>query len=129
VFGTIAHRAKAFFAKNNATLLGYELIATESDRLQPVLSSAASQADVDCLNLACNQARISSSNMPSFDLPYPRSAQSEHGGCLAAGVGNLSAHGDGGETHARHASLEGVRQGIHRQLQRTPKPLLDESSR
>lgn len=93
VFGhDLLTAAKAFFAKNNATLLGDELVATDVTDFSPfLLKVRQAKPDVVCLNLAGNQVTNFVKQYAEFDLPYPTVGFNLNtADAWAAGVGNLS---------------------------------------
>lgn len=93
VFGhDLLAAARAFFADNNATLLGDELIATDVTDFSPfLLKVRQAQPDVVCLNLAGNQVTNFVKQYAEFGLPFPTVGFNLNtADAWAAGVGNLS---------------------------------------
>lgn len=93
VFGhDLLRAAKAFFAANDATLIGDELIATDVTDFSPyLLKIRQAQPDVVCLNLAGNQVTNFVKQYAEYGLPYPTVGFNLNtADAWAAGAGNLS---------------------------------------
>jgi branched-chain amino acid transport system substrate-binding protein len=93
IFGhDLLRAAKAFFAANDATLIGDELVATDVTDFSPyLLKIRQSRPDVVCLNLAGNQVTNFVKQYAEFGLPYPTVGFNLNtADAWAAGVGNLS---------------------------------------
>lgn len=93
VFGhDLLRAAKAFFAVNNATLIGDELVATDVTDFSPyLLKIRQSQPDIVCLNLAGNQVTNFVKQYAEYGLPYPTVGFNLNtADAWAAGPGNLS---------------------------------------
>lgn len=92
VFGhDLLKAARSFFADNNATLLGDELIATDVTDFSPfLLKVRQARPDVVCLNLAGNQVTNFVKQYAEFGLPFPTVGFNLNtADAWAAGVGNL----------------------------------------
>jgi len=93
VFGhDLLRAAKAFFAANDATLLGDELIATNVTDFSPyLLKIRQAKPDVVCCNLAGNQVTNLVKQYAEFGLPFPMVGFNLNtADAWAAGQGNLS---------------------------------------
>jgi branched-chain amino acid transport system substrate-binding protein len=93
IFGhDLLKAAKAFFAANQATLLGDELIATDVTDFSPyLLKVRQAKPDVVCCNLAGNQVTNLIKQYAEFGLPYPIVGFNLNtADAWAAGEGNLS---------------------------------------
>src|SRR6476469_1656814 len=93
IFGhDLLKAAKAFFAANQATLLGDELIATDVTDFSPyLLKVRQAKPDVVCCNLAGNQVTTLIKQYAEFGLPYPIVGFNLNtADAWAAGEGNLS---------------------------------------
>jgi len=93
VFGhDLLRAAKAFFAANDATLLGDELIATNVTDFSPyMLKIRQAKPDVVCCNLAGNQVTNLVKQYAEFGLPFPMVGFNLNtADAWAAGQGNLS---------------------------------------
>ena len=93
VFGhDLLRAAKAFFAANDATLIGDELIATDVTDFSPyLLKIRQAKPDVVCCNLAGNQVTNLVKQYAEFGLSYPMVGFNLNtADAWAAGVGNLS---------------------------------------
>ena len=93
VFGhDLLAAARNFFAANNATLLGDELIATDVTDFSPfLLKVRQARPDVVCLNLAGNQVTNFVKQYAEFGLPFPTVGFNLNtADAWAAGVGNLT---------------------------------------
>ncbi len=93
VFGhDLLKAAKAFFAANEGTLIGDELIATDVTDFSPyLLKIRQAKPDVVCCNLAGNQVTNLIKQYAEFGLPYPIVGFNLNtADAWAAGEGNLS---------------------------------------
>ncbi len=93
VFGhDLLRAAKAFFAENDATVVGDELIATDVTDFSPyLLKIRQAQPDVVCLNLAGNQVTNFVKQYAEYGLPFPTVGFNLNtSDAWAAGEGNLS---------------------------------------
>ena len=93
VFGhDLLRAAKAFFAANNATLTGDELVATDVTDFSPyLLKIRQARPDVVCLNLAGNQVTNFVKQYSEFGLSFPTVGFNLNtADAWAAGKGNLS---------------------------------------
>jgi branched-chain amino acid transport system substrate-binding protein len=93
IFGhDLLKAAKVFFAANNATLSGDELIATDVTDFSPyLLKVRQAKPDVVCCNLAGNQVTNLIKQYAEFGLPYPIVGFNLNtADAWAAGEGNLS---------------------------------------
>ncbi|MDF1790516.1 MAG: ABC transporter substrate-binding protein, partial [Thalassobaculaceae bacterium] len=93
VFGhDLLRAAKEFFAANDATLAGDELVATDVTDFSPyLLKIRQSQPDVVCLNLAGNQVTNFVKQYAEYGLPFPMVGFNLNtADAWAAGPGNLS---------------------------------------
>jgi len=93
VFGhDLLRAAKAFFAANEGTLIGDELIATDVTDFSPyLLKIRQAKPDVVCCNLAGNQVTNLIKQYAEFGLPYPIVGFNLNtADAWAAGEGNLS---------------------------------------
>ncbi len=93
IFGhDLLKAAKAFFAANEATLIGDELIATDVTDFSPyLLKVRQAKPDVVCCNLAGNQVTNLVKQYAEFGLPYPLVGFNLNtGDAWAMGEGNLS---------------------------------------
>jgi branched-chain amino acid transport system substrate-binding protein len=93
IFGhDLLKAAKTFFAANNATLSGDELIATDVTDFSPyLLKVRQAKPDVVCCNLAGNQVTNLIKQYAEFGLPYPIVGFNLNtADAWAAGEGNLS---------------------------------------
>ena len=93
IFGhDLLKAAKTFFAANEATLTGDELIATDVTDFSPyLLKIRQAKPDVVCCNLAGNQVTILIKQYAEFSLPYPVVGFNLNtADAWAAGEGNLS---------------------------------------
>ncbi|MBP0484728.1 ABC transporter substrate-binding protein [Sagittula salina] len=93
VFGhDLLSAAKAFFDRNDAELIGDELIATDVTDFSPfILKLRQANPDYVCLNLAGNQVTNFVKQYAEFGLPYPMIGFNLNtADAWAAGAGNLS---------------------------------------
>jgi branched-chain amino acid transport system substrate-binding protein len=93
VFGhDLLRAAKTFFAANEGTLIGDELIATDVTDFSPyLLKIRQAKPDVVCCNLAGNQVTNLIKQYAEFGLPYPIVGFNLNtADAWAAGEGNLS---------------------------------------
>jgi branched-chain amino acid transport system substrate-binding protein len=93
IFGhDLLKAAKTFFAANQATLTGDELIATDVTDFSPyLLKIRQAKPDVVCCNLAGNQVTNLIKQYAEFGLPYPVVGFNLNtADAWAAGEGNLS---------------------------------------
>jgi branched-chain amino acid transport system substrate-binding protein len=93
VFGhDLLRAAKAFFAANDATLSGDELVATDVTDFSPyLLKIRQARPDVVCLNLAGNQVTNFVKQYAEYGLPFPTVGFNLNtADAWAAGEGNLS---------------------------------------
>ena len=93
IFGhDLLKAAKTFFAANEATLTGDELIATDVTDFSPyLLKIRQAKPDVVCCNLAGNQVTNLIKQYAEFGLPYPVVGFNLNtADAWAAGEGNLS---------------------------------------
>lgn len=93
VFGhDLLRAAKSFFAANDATLSGDDLVATDVTDFSPyLLKIRQSQPDVVCLNLAGNQVTNFVKQYAEYGLPFPTVGFNLNtADAWAAGPGNLS---------------------------------------
>jgi branched-chain amino acid transport system substrate-binding protein len=93
IFGhDLLKAAKIFFAANQATLTGDELIATDVTDFSPyLLKIRQAKPDVVCCNLAGNQVTNLIKQYAEFGLPYPIVGFNLNtADAWAAGEGNLS---------------------------------------
>ena len=93
IFGhDLLRAAKEFFAANDATLIGDELVATDVTDFSPyLLKIRQSKPDVVCLNLAGNQVTNFVKQYAEYGLPFPTVGFNLNtADAWAAGEGNLS---------------------------------------
>jgi branched-chain amino acid transport system substrate-binding protein len=93
IFGhDLLKAAKAFFAANDANLIGDELIATDVTDFSPyLLKVRQAKPDIVCCNLAGNQVTNLVKQYAEFGIPYPLVGFNLNtGDAWAAGDGNLS---------------------------------------
>jgi branched-chain amino acid transport system substrate-binding protein len=93
IFGhDLLKAAKAFFAANDATLIGDELIATDVTDFSPyLLKVRQAKPDVVCCNLAGNQVTNLVKQYAEFGFSYPLVGFNLNtADAWAAGAGNLS---------------------------------------
>jgi branched-chain amino acid transport system substrate-binding protein len=93
IFGhDLLNAAKRFFAANNGTLIGDELIATDVTDFSPyLLKIRQARPDVVCSNLAGNQVTTLIKQYAEFGLPYPIVGFNLNtADAWAAGEGNLA---------------------------------------
>ena len=93
IFGhDLLKAGKSFFAANDATLIGDELIATDVTDFSPyLLKIRQAKPDVVCCNLAGNQVTNLVKQYAEFGFPYPLVGFNLNtGDAWAAGAGNLS---------------------------------------
>src|SRR5215471_6985460 len=93
IFGhDLLSAAKIFFAANDATLIGDELIATDVTDFSPyLLKVRQAKPDVVCCNLAGNQVTNLVKQYAEFGLPYPIVGFNLNtADAWAAGPGNLT---------------------------------------
>jgi branched-chain amino acid transport system substrate-binding protein len=93
VFGhDLLRAAKAFFAANDATLTGEELVATDVTDFSPyLLKIRQARPDMVCLNLAGNQVTNFVKQYSEFGLSFPTVGFNLNtADAWAAGKGNLS---------------------------------------
>jgi branched-chain amino acid transport system substrate-binding protein len=93
VFGhDLLRAAKAFFAANEGTLIGDELVATDVTDFSPyLLKIRQASPDIVCLNLAGNQVTNFVKQYSEFGLSYPTVGFNLNtADAWAAGKGNLS---------------------------------------
>jgi branched-chain amino acid transport system substrate-binding protein len=93
VFGhDLLRAAKAFFAANEATLTGDELVATDVQDFSPyMVKIRQARPDIVCLNLAGNQVTNFVKQYSEFGLSYPTVGFNLNtADAWAAGKGNLS---------------------------------------
>ena len=93
IFGhDLLKAAKAFFAANDANLIGDELIATDVTDFSPyLLKVRQAKPDIVCCNLAGNQVTNLVKQYAEFGFPYPLVGFNLNtGDAWAAGEGNLS---------------------------------------
>jgi len=93
IFGhDLLKAAKAFFAANDANLIGDELIGTDVTDFSPyLLKVRQAKPDIVCCNLAGNQVTNLVKQYAEFGFPYPLVGFNLNtGDAWAAGEGNLS---------------------------------------
>jgi branched-chain amino acid transport system substrate-binding protein len=93
IFGhDLLNAAKRFFAANNGSLVGDELIATDVTDFSPyLLKIRQARPDVVCSNLAGNQVTTLIKQYAEFGLPYPIVGFNLNtADAWAAGEGNLA---------------------------------------
>ena len=93
IFGhDLLNAAKRFFAANNGSLIGDELIATDVTDFSPyLLKIRQARPDVVCSNLAGNQVTTLIKQYAEFGLPYPIVGFNLNtADAWAAGEGNLA---------------------------------------
>ena len=121
VFGhDLLRAAKAFFGANEGNLIGDELVATDVTDFSPyLLKIRQARPDVRVL-----QSRRQPGHQPDQAICRVRAAlsdgrlQPQHRRRLGGGRRQSERHlADGLASRPRHAGLEGIRRGLHREAQ------------